>query len=74
MRVNLRSEGPVAYWRPVEGARHGMSATEQPHPGQERDALCGKRITIVKASDVDWLVPTCPDCWSRAQSLRDARC
>lgn len=73
MALFPRSHGPVAYWRPFEGLRHGMTATELPRCGQERDALCGKRITITAASVVDWLAPTCLDCWNLAKRLRDAR-
>ncbi|WP_460958302.1 zinc finger protein [Parasphingorhabdus pacifica] len=70
--MSPQSAGPIAFWRPVEGARHGMSGERLPRPGQERDALCGKRITITEPSVVDWLAPTCAECWTQAKKLRDS--
>ena len=73
MVVRPQSADPVAYWRPFEGERHGMAATRLPRLGQEREALCGRLITIVDPSVVDWLAPTCSECWGRATRIRDKR-
>lgn len=64
---------PVAYWRPVDGVRHGMFAEERPYPGQVRRMLCGTSVTITKPRDEDWLAPTCASCWAAAKRLRDVR-
>lgn len=69
----LEAERPVAYWRPYDGLRHGMSADEIPKPGQQRQTLCGERIDIIDASEIDWLAPTCEQCWQVAVTLRNAR-
>ena len=60
--------GLVAYWRPAGGERHALEPTEVPREGQERVALCGETITVVEASDVAWLSPTCDFCWAEATS------
>lgn len=67
------SVGPVAYWRPVRGQRHALSAEWLPHPGQVRDALCGLRLVLTEPSDHDWLAETCTACLNRAKALRDER-
>ncbi|MGW1682116.1 zinc finger protein [Saccharopolyspora sp. NPDC002376] len=70
---NLEPQRPVAYWRPVDGVRHGLEPDEPPFPGQERATLCGLRIGVVRVTDVDWLAPTCETCWSEATARRDAQ-
>ena len=67
------SNGPVAYWRPVGGVRHGMLTSERPYPGEERKALCGEPLLITNPRDEDWLSPTCATCWAEAKALRDKR-
>lgn len=69
----MRVSGPVAFWRPVGGLRHGLSPVEVPRPGQERTTLCGETVTIVEVSEVEWFAPTCDDCWGWATSQRDGR-
>ncbi|MCX2730851.1 hypothetical protein OOZ19_11425 [Saccharopolyspora sp. NFXS83] len=71
LRRVYSGDGPVAYWRPVDGARHAMLPTERPHPGQQRKSLCGEDITITKASPEDWLAPTCAACWDAARTRGD---
>ncbi|MCA1189690.1 MULTISPECIES: zinc finger protein [unclassified Saccharopolyspora] len=71
-QVVFGSRWPVAYWRPVDGVRHAVDSAERPHPGQRRTALCGVALTIAKASDEQWLAPTCAACWDVARALRDA--
>lgn len=66
-------QGPVAYWRPYEGTRHAMEPSEPPRPGHDRETLCGDAISVVEPTVVDWLAPTCAECWRRALRLRDAR-
>ncbi|MBB5154201.1 hypothetical protein BJ970_001735 [Saccharopolyspora phatthalungensis] len=68
----FRSTSVVAYWRPVDGVRHGLSPVEPPYPGQERETLCGTAVAIVKTSAVDWFAPTCMACWDEARARRDA--
>lgn len=70
---NLEPERPVAYWRPVAGVRHGVEPDGPPFPGQERATLCGSRVQLGRVGDVDWLAPTCEDCWAEAVARRDAR-
>ncbi|RKT83949.1 zinc-finger [Saccharopolyspora antimicrobica] len=72
MHDMFQSAGLVAYWRPVDGVRHGLLPTEPPYPGQERETLCGTTVSIVKPTDLDWLAPTCGPCWDEARSRRDA--
>ena len=69
VRVVLeRVSGLVAYWRPAGGERHALEPTQAPREGQERVTLCGETITVVEASDVAWLSPTCDFCWAEATS------
>lgn len=70
---NLEPQRPVAYWRPVDGVRHGLEPDEQPFPGQERSTLCGLTVSVVRVTEVDWLAPTCERCWGEATARRDAR-
>jgi hypothetical protein len=68
----LEPQRPVAYWRPFEGSRHGLEPDELPLPGQERPTLCGRTISIGRATEVEWLAPTCETCWTEAKARRDA--
>ena len=68
-----RTSGVVAYWRPYGGERHALEPAEVPREGQRRATLCGETITVVEASEVAWLSPTCDFCWAEAVSRRDAR-
>ncbi|MGI8308910.1 zinc finger protein [Saccharopolyspora hattusasensis] len=72
MHDMFQSAGLVAYWRPVDGVRHGLSPVELPYPGQERETLCGTTVTVVKTTAIDWLSPTCAACWDEARARRDA--
>ncbi|ASU80706.1 hypothetical protein CDG81_00595 [Actinopolyspora erythraea] len=58
--------GPVVWWNPVGGFRHAFSREVRPRPQQQRDTLCGQRVTLIDPSEVDWLVPTCDICMSTA--------
>ncbi len=69
--MGFQSEGPVAYWHPFQGVRHGMAATRLPAVGQERETLCGTTISVEERSEVEWLAPTCTKCWIEAIALRD---
>ena len=64
--------GPVAYWNPVDGTRHGLFPDVRPHPGQQRETLCGLSVTLGDPTPVEWLSPTCDDCWTEAKARRDA--
>ena len=70
--MEARGDGPVAYWHPFEGVRHGLPATRRPVPGQERETLCGVTISVAERTEVEWLAPTCTACWVLAVGLRDA--
>ncbi|MBB5154326.1 hypothetical protein BJ970_001860 [Saccharopolyspora phatthalungensis] len=41
-------------------------------PGQERSTLCGRTISVDRATEVDWRAATCEVCWSEAKARRDA--
>ena len=74
MRVpRLDRQGPVVYWRPWEGLRHALDPSEPPQPGQQRTGLCGTAVEVREADAVEWLAPTCTDCWTHARELRDSR-
>ncbi|MDR7301869.1 zinc finger protein [Haloactinomyces albus] len=64
-------QGPVVWWQPVLGERHALSPEERPRPGQTRDTVCGLSVTLQAPSDVDWLLPTCDECWAQAVARRD---
>ncbi|GAA4620256.1 zinc finger protein [Saccharopolyspora hordei] len=68
----FRPQELIAYWRPAEGFRHGLEPDRPPHPGQARNTLCGLTITVGAPTELDWLAPTCSDCWDEARSRRDA--
>lgn len=59
--------GPVVWWQPVEGERHALPPHRRPHPGEERETLCERRVTLIDPTDVDWLCPTCDVCMVRAR-------
>lgn len=73
MSGGLQWEGPVVWWNPVAGQRHAFGPDRRPHPGEERDTLCGATVTLTDPSDVDWLMPTCDICMSAAVARSDAR-
>lgn len=62
----------IAYWRPFGGFRHGLYPDAPPHPGQQRETLCGLNLTVGNPTEVEWLSPTCESCWDEARSRRDA--
>lgn len=70
---NRAPHGAVAYWNPINGTRHGLFPDALPQPGQQRQTLCGLDVVLGDPSTVDWLSPTCPDCWAKALSRRAAR-
>ncbi|WP_372495396.1 hypothetical protein [Saccharopolyspora soli] len=49
-----------------------MAPTGPPIPGQERETFCGLTISVVIATEVQWLAPTCETCWAEAKARRDA--
>ncbi|WP_376775113.1 zinc finger protein [Saccharopolyspora phatthalungensis] len=69
---DLQPQRLVFSWRPFEGSRHGLEPTEPPLPGQERSTLCGRTISVDRATEVDWRAATCEVCWSEAKARRDA--
>ena len=62
-----RDQGPVVYWRPFDGSRHALSPNPPPRDGQTRETLCGVTTTLAEPSELDWLDPTCPQCWVEAK-------
>lgn len=71
--LNFRPHGPVVYWHPFNGERHALWPVSPPEPDQERDTVCGLRTVIERATELEWLAPTCHECWAKARALRDAR-
>ncbi|MDR7301208.1 zinc finger protein [Haloactinomyces albus] len=66
-------EGPVVWWRPVDGYRHALPPEERPAAGQQRETVCGESVTLTEPAAVDWLMPTCDACMAEACARRDAR-
>ncbi|SFT89828.1 zinc-finger [Actinopolyspora lacussalsi subsp. righensis] len=73
MLDSLEWQGPVVWWNPVGGWRHAFTPDQRPHPGQERETLCERTVTLIEPSDVDWLMPTCDTCMTAAIRRRDDR-
>lgn len=74
MRLHpFQDQGPVVYSRPFAGQRHALDPLLRPREGQVRESLCGVTATIGDPGKIEWLAPTCPECWSRALERRDAR-
>lgn len=69
----LSWKGPVVWWQPVAGWRHALPPDRRPHPGEERETVCGESVTLIDPSDVDWLLPTCDTCMARAMELVEQR-
>lgn len=58
--------GPVVCWLPFVDLRHAVSGQRYPRVGEQREVLCGARIVVGDGIDAEWLLPTCPVCWSVA--------
>ena len=71
-----RSQGCTLFgWVPADGGRHatadvrlaGAYAT-----GETIVALCARKVTVAKSTEVAWLWPTCVECNSEAYALAES--
>lgn len=57
------------FWLPIDGKRHAARIGDRNLPsGELITTLCGQRLTRRRASDTDWLWPSCRECWSAAEA------
>jgi hypothetical protein len=53
------------FWLPIDGQRHAAGIRDRNLPyGELIDTLCGRRLKRAPVTDIEWLWPTCPGCWS----------
>ncbi len=53
------------FWLPIAGQRHAAGIHDQDLPyGEPINTLCEKQLKRAPVTDIDWLWPTCPACWS----------
>ncbi len=58
----LQQMEPVVRWQPHAGRRHAYRPDED-------SALCGLDLVIRKATEIEWLDDTCPECQQAAWAL-----
>ncbi len=53
------------FWRPIDGERHAAEIRDRNLPPDELiGTLCGQQLNQAPVTDLEWLWPTCPACWS----------
>ncbi len=53
------------FWRPIDGERHAAEIRDRNLPSDELiGTLCGQQLKQAPVTDLEWLWPTCPACWS----------
>lgn len=53
------------FWLPVGNQRHAAGIQDRHLPsGKLITTLCGKQLIRTRATDTEWLWPTCLECWS----------
>ena len=55
------------FWLPIAGQRHAAGIGNRDVPcGKLIGTLCGQQLKRAPVTDLEWLWPTCPACWSAA--------
>ncbi|MGH3972873.1 MAG: zinc finger protein [Pseudonocardiaceae bacterium] len=53
------------FWLPIAGQRHAAETRYRDLPyGELVGTLCGQQLKRAPVTDMEWLWPTCPACWS----------
>lgn len=53
------------FWVPLDGKRHAADIQDKHRPtGTPIATFCGQELPRVRETDVEWLWPTCLECWS----------
>lgn len=53
------------FWLPIDGERHAAEIRDRNLPSDELiGTLCRQQLKRAPVTDLEWLWPTCPACWS----------
>lgn len=63
--VPLFPEPHPFFWLPIDGQRHAAENRDRDLPyGELINTLCGQQLKRIPVTDIEWLWPTCPACWT----------
>ena len=62
-------------WVPADGGRHATADVRLAGAyaaGETIVALCARKVTVAKSTEVAWLWPTCSECNSEAHAVAES--